>query len=234
MTSPSLRVAIVNFGLGNLFSVHRACQRVGLDVSITSSKEDVIAADAVLLPGVGAFGEAMANLRQADLVGPLRYISQSGRPLIGICLGQQLLMSESEEFGNHQGLGLIEGPVVRFGKPMGPNGEHLKVPQVGWNRIHRPDGSAPNAWGNSPLCSLNDGAYMYFVHSYYVKPVDASVQLSVSKYGDVDFCSSVRIGNTCAFQFHPEKSGPDGLGIYREIARFIARCHAEKDLQNVA
>ncbi len=234
MSLRTLQVAIVNFGLGNLFSVQRACERVGLHATITSSKQDVLSADAVLLPGVGAFGEAINNLRRADLVEPLRDISQAGLPLIGICLGQQLLMSESEEFGSHRGLDLIQGPVVRFRQPLASRGEILKVPQVGWNRICRPGGPDTNAWHGSPLCALDDGAYMYFVHSYYVKPVDPGVQLSMTKYGDIEFCSSVRIRNTCAFQFHPEKSGGDGLEIYRGIVSFIASCQTEKEKRHAA
>lgn len=224
---PRLKVAIVDFGLGNLFSVHRACERVGLDAEITNSKQQVLAADAVLLPGVGAFGDAMDNLTKADLVGPLRYIHHSGKPLIGICLGQQLLMSESEEFGCHKGLGLIDGTVTRFCDPHGSSGQILKIPQVGWNRIHRPShAGTQDIWADSPLAGQAEGAYMYFVHSYYVQPTDPSVRLSVTRYGDVEFCSSVRVGNTCAFQFHPEKSGTDGLQIYQQIAQFISQRHS--------
>lgn len=223
----ALTVAIVDFGLGNLFSVQRACQRAGLLAEITSSKEKVLAADGVILPGVGAFGDAMDNLRRDDLVSPLRDVSQAGRPLIGICLGQQLLMSESEEFGNHRGLGLIEGTVTRFCNPRGREEQILKVPHVGWSRIHRPVDAdrLADRWSGSPLDGLVDGTYMYFVHSYYVRPADESVQLAMTCYGNMEFCSAIRIGNTCAFQFHPERSGPDGLSIYRRLADFITAAH---------
>jgi glutamine amidotransferase len=231
-----LKVAIVDFGLGNLFSVQRACERAGLLAEITSSKESVLAADGVILPGVGAFGDAMENLRRADLIGPLRYVSQSGKPLVGICLGQQLLMSESEEFGHHRGLGLIEGTVVRFREPCGPEGQPLKIPHIGWSRIHRPN--TPNEkedrWSGSPLEGLADGTYMYFVHSYHVKPADHSVELAMTCYGDLEFCSAVRSGNTCAFQFHPERSGPDGLSIYCRLAEFIVDAHERTKLHSVA
>ena len=141
-------------------------------------------------------------------------------------------MSESEEFGSHPGLNLIEGTVVRFRGPRDAAGGILKVPQVGWNRIRHPNDSQNDTWAGSPLEVMKCGTHMYFVHSYYVQPVDPSVRLSVTSYGDVEFCSSVRVGNTCAFQFHPEKSGPDGLHIYRQIAAFIARCHSEKELRH--
>lgn len=225
------RVAIVDFGLGNLHSVHRACARAGLDAHVTQSRDEVLAADAVLLPGVGAFGDAMANLRRADLIGPLRQVHHSGKPLVGICLGLQLLMSESEEFGAHEGLNLIEGRVVRFAGPQGRDGRTLKIPQVGWNRIHAP-ASEPGSWSGTPLSGLGEGTFMYFVHSYYVRPERPSVALSVTRYGDIEFVSSVRSGNTIAFQFHPEKSGPDGLRIYQQIADFVTAQTQRKDVQH--
>ncbi|GBD37704.1 Imidazole glycerol phosphate synthase subunit HisH [bacterium HR36] len=219
------RVAIVDYSLGNLFSVKHACEKVGLDAFISADKHEILGADAVILPGVGAFGDAMECLRQRDLVRPLQDIAQSGKPLIGICLGQQLLMTESFEFGRHRGLNIFEGSVVRFDNPMGPNGP-LKVPQVGWNRIYRPDflkqHIAGDPWHQSPLAGLRDGEYMYFVHSFYVKPADPSVVLAVTRYGHIQFCSSLRRGNVMAFQFHPERSGPQGIHIYRNLAHLIA------------
>jgi glutamine amidotransferase len=231
-----LKVAIIDFGLGNLFSVQRACERAGFLAEITSAKEVVLAADGVILPGVGAFGDAMENLRRADLVSPLRSIAHAGKPVIGICLGQQLLMSESEEFGHHRGLGLIEGTVVRFRDPVDRDGRSLKVPHVGWSRIRRPEepGGNGDPWDGSPLDGLPDGTYMYFVHSFHVQPADRSVRLSVTNYGDAEFCSAVRLRNICAFQFHPERSGPAGLSIYRRMADFIASRSVRNNLQNAA
>jgi len=226
------RVAIVDYSLGNLFSVKHACEKVGLDAFISADKREILTADAVILPGVGAFGDAMECLRQRDLIRPLQDIAQSGKPLIGICLGQQLLMTESFEFGRHRGLNIFEGPVVRFDNPIGPNGP-LKVPQVGWNRIYRPDylkqQTVGDCWHNSPLEGLRDGEYMYFVHSFYARPVDPSVVLAVTRYGHIEFCSSLRKGNVMAFQFHPERSGPLGIQIYRNLARLIAQhCRVEE------
>jgi glutamine amidotransferase len=134
-------------------------------------------------------------------------------------------MTESFEFGRHRGLNIFEGPVVRFDNPRGPHGP-LKVPQVGWNRIYRPDylkqQTAGDPWHDSPLHGLRDGEFMYFVHSFYVQPADPSVVLAVTRYGHIEFCSSLRRGNVMAFQFHPERSGPQGIQIYRNLARLIA------------
>jgi glutamine amidotransferase len=225
MRSAAPKVAIVDYSLGNLFSVQQACARVGLEGIITSSKDEILAAAAVILPGVGAFGDAMDNLRRLDLVSPLRDLAQSDTPLVGICLGQQLLMSESFEFGRHRGLGIFEGQVVRFDQPRAAGGI-LKVPQVGWNRIHVPGNRRAHAatlagtdgWNGSPLTGLADGAFMYFVHSFYVQPADAGVVLATTRYGHLEFCSSLCRRNVAAFQFHPERSGQDGMRIYRNIA----------------
>lgn len=227
--------AIVDYGLGNLFSVQRACEYVGLPAHITSSRDEVLQADAVILPGVGAFGDAMAALHRLDLVSPLQDIAASGKPLIGICLGLQLLMSESYEFGTHAGLNIIQGPVVRFENPVSASGT-LKVPQIGWNRIcktraqepgqHNTDG---DEWSGSPLAGLPDGEFMYFVHSFYAQPDELDVVLSTSRYGHITFCSSLKKGNVFASQFHPERSGSRGLDIYRNIAALI---HNQKERNN--
>ena len=212
-------VAIVDYGLGNLFSVGQACEHAGLQPVIVSDAPTILKADAVILPGVGAFGDAMESLHRLDLTGPLKDTAAAGRPLVGICLGLQLLMSESHEFGRHAGLNLIAGPVIRFDKPQGSD-RMLKVPEVGWNRIGRPrttDG-APDPWAGSLLEGLSEGEYMYFVHSFYAKPETPGVALSVSTYGGIEFCSAVRQGSVCAFQFHPERSGTQGLRIYCNLA----------------
>jgi len=222
MTSPheTPQVAVVDYGLGNLFSVRHVCEHVGMNATITADRREMAAADAVILPGVGAYGDAMACLRRLDLVGPLREIALSGKPLLGVCLGQQLLMSESHEFGLHQGLNIIPGDVVRFENPQGRRGP-LKVPHVGWNRIAKPAGD-DRRWDGTPLERRAEGEYMYFVHSYYVRPQDPSVVLAVSKYGDVEFCAAVRRDNVVAFQFHPERSGRAGVAVYQHFAEMVA------------
>lgn len=216
MERQPIRVAIVDYGLGNLFSVKHACEHVGMQGIITSANSEILAADAVILPGVGAFGAAMESLKKLDLISVLRDVALSDKPFFGICLGMQLLMTESYEFGFHKGLGIIKGSVVRLDKPTGPSGK-LKVPQVGWNRIIK----GLSAWSASPLAGLADGAYMYFVHSFYVKPEDPQLLMATTRYGDIEFCSALKQGHTFAMQFHPERSGAHGLRIYRNIASII-------------
>lgn len=223
-----LRVAIIDYGLGNLFSVFQACGYAGMEACITSAKKEILSADAAILPGVGAFGDAMRALERLELVLLLRDLVSEGKPLIGICLGMQLLMTESYEFGRNRGLGVIEGPVVRLEEGAGPTGR-LKVPEVGWNRIFKNQGLAGNekrnddVWAGSPLEGLQDGEYMYFVHSYYPKPEDPRVVLSVSRYGNTEYCSGLMVGNVFAAQFHPERSGRAGLRVYENIAAMISK-----------
>lgn len=218
-------VAIVDYGMGNLFSVQMACEKTGLAAAITSEARDILVADAVILPGVGAFGDAMAALRRLDLVAVLKDAAAHGKPLLGICLGLQLLMWESSEFGRHQGLGLVPGTVVRFPDPQ-QQGRKLKVPQVGWNQLRYPARNPPRrqqAWQDSYLRGLAEGDFMYFVHSFIAQPQDPEQVLSTSRYGDVEFCSSLRAGNIFGCQFHPERSGPQGLRIYQNLAAQLQR-----------
>lgn len=219
-----LRVAIVDYGLGNLFSVKHACEHVGLDATVTGDRAAILSADAVLLPGVGAFGDAIECLNKLDLVEPLRDLAQSDTPLIGICLGLQLLMTESHEFGRHRGLDIVPGEVARFENPRGPRGP-LKVPQIGWSQVRRPSTRPGGAdpWHGTPMAGQRDGEYQYFVHSFYVKPADAAAVLCTSRYGDVEYCSAVRKGNVFAFQFHPERSGPAGLRVYETVASTVRK-----------
>ena len=214
------KVAIVDFGLGNLYSVRHACRKVGLDAEITASRQAILNADAVILPGVGAYRDAMKNLRSLDLVGVLRDIAASDKPLLGICLGMQLLMSESSEFGHHEGLDIIKGTVIHFGQPH-EEARTLKVPQIGWNRIQK---SGPGTdWRTSLLAGVPDDAYMYFVHSYIVQPEDQNMVLSTTRYGDVEFCSSLQKGTVFACQFHPERSSQWGIAIYQNLAAYFDR-----------
>ncbi|MBI3332860.1 MAG: imidazole glycerol phosphate synthase subunit HisH [Candidatus Omnitrophica bacterium] len=219
MRKPS--VAIVDYGMGNLFSVKNACEQVGMEACVTSDAREIRQADAVILPGVGAFGKAMETLRQLGLVDLLKEVADSGqgKPFVGICLGMQLLMTKSFEFGEHEGLGLVEG-VVQSLQVSVQGGLKLKVPQIGWNAISLP---TRGHWEDSPLDGLTGGEQMYFVHSFYVTPMgkDTGVDLSKTSYGPLQFCSSLRKGNIVAFQFHPERSGPDGLRIYRNLAQWI-------------
>jgi glutamine amidotransferase len=217
-------VVIVDYGMGNLFSVRRACQTIGLEADITTSMAAVLRASAIILPGVGAFGVAMENLRNLGLVDVLKEAVAEGKPLLGICLGMQLLMTESREFGHHQGLGIIQGDVAKLPEGMS-GGCRLKVPQVGWNGIHSVPGDLGgdgrgSHWGGTVLQGLADGEYQYFVHSFYCRPVDRAV-LSRTQYGLFQFCSAVRQNNVQGCQFHPERSGPQGLQVYKNFASIV-------------
>ena len=214
------KVAIVDYGMGNLFSVKHACDHVGIDAELTTSSEAVRAADAAIVPGVGAFGDAMSTLRTLGMVDALREVAEEGKPIFGICLGLQLLMTESYEFGTHPGLGLVEGTVEFFGEPHDGQ-RRLKVPQLGWNSLYRSGEGDP--WADTWLRGQRDGVPMYFVHSYYVKPADDATRIATTRYGDVEFCSAVKYRNVFACQCHPERSGPDGLRVYEEFARDLRR-----------
>ena len=216
-------IAVIEYGLGNIFSIKHACEHFGLRAEVTSDKAVIAAAKAVILPGVGAFGDAMKALRSLDLVAPLKDFAASGKPLVGICLGQQLLFSRSHEFGLHEGLGFIEGDVIRFDAPR-LNGKELKVPHVSWCAVHAPgsdaaDGESPSQWDGTLLQGVNQGDEMYFVHSFYTVPKDASVATTLSRYGETEFCSGVKKGNVAGFQFHPERSGEVGMKVYHNLAK---------------
>lgn len=212
MKKSSPKVAIVDYALGNLYSIKNACDYVGLESTITSAKNEILGADIVILPGMGAFGDAMDTLTKLDLVYVLQDFAACGKPLIGICLGIQLLFSKSYEFGEHKGLGLIEGIVV----PLGNNNElnkKIKIPQVGWNQLHM-----ARSWENSLLEEVSDLEYMYFVHSFIPQPKDKSIILSTTIYGEAEFCSSIKYNNITACIFHPERSGLAGIKMYRKLA----------------
>lgn len=214
-------IAIIDYGLGNLFSVRNACKHVGLHAEITNDKSVIEKADAVILPGVGAFDVAMKNLDKLDLVIPIKEFVESGRPFMGICLGLQLLFTESEEFGVSRGLDLIEGRVVKF-PAINNHGKKVKVPQIGWNRIFKSNGPY-NSNGKSPLKEIVDGEFMYFVHSFYVKPLTETNILTKTKYEGIEYCSSIFFKNVFGAQFHPERSGKKGIGIYSKWAESIGK-----------
>ena len=208
MIQPS--VVIVDYGIGNLFSVVGAVNAVGVDDPVVSSDISKIkSADRVILPGVGAFGDGMDNLRERDLVSVMQDRSASDRPTLGVCLGMQLLMDGSDEFGVHDGLGAIRGSVTRFAPEIG-----MKIPLIGWERLIEPK---KDMWKTSVLSELEGGTHMYFVHSYYVDPAEDSNVLATTRFGEFEFCSVVREGNTTGVQFHPERSGEDGIQIYRNF-----------------
>ena len=198
-------IAIIDYQMGNLRSVQKALEKVGQQAVITSDAAEIGRAEKVILPGVGAFEDCIAELRRRDLVGPIKDAVAADKPFLGICLGLQLLFDVSYENGTHEGLGILPGEVVRFEVP-----EELKVPHMGWNGLavkRRP-----------PLLEgIAEGTHVYFVHSYYVKPRDASVIATETDYGG-PFCSMVWRGNLFATQFHPEKSQAEGLKILANFA----------------
>lgn len=212
MNSTKKKVVIIDYQLGNLFSVKQACDTVGMDAKISSDREDVLNADALILPGVGAFIEAMNNLEKLDLVTAIKEKTTKGIPLFGICLGQQLLFTNSEEFGAGYGLDLIPGVIKKF--PAKYHEIKIKVPHIAWNKIY----TNQQEWGKTSLQELNNNEFMYFIHSYYVEPTNNDCILTKTNYSGIEFCSSVLINNIFATQFHPEKSGEKGLSIYRNWA----------------
>jgi glutamine amidotransferase len=201
-------IAIIDYQMGNLRSVQKALERVGHPAVITSDPKEIGAADRVILPGVGAFEDAIAELRRRDLVGVIKDVVAADKPFLGICLGLQLLFDVGYENGVHEGLGIVPGECVRFELPI-----TYKVPHMGWNglQIRRP---APMLEG------VADGTNFYFVHSYYVKPRNPEVIAAETDYGG-SFCSMIWRGNLFATQFHPEKSQADGLRLLKNFAERV-------------
>ena len=209
------KVIIIDYKLGNLFSVNEACKRVGIPATISSDKGLIEEADALILPGVGSFKEAMKNMHALDIANPIKEFVSTGKPIFGICLGQQLLFTESEEFGNSKGLDLIPGIIRKFSEK--DSSKKIKVPQIGWNKIYH-DPSAKH-WQETPLSQVAENSYMYFVHSFYAVPSVADHILSMTEYEGIIYTSSIINNNIFATQFHPEKSGEPGLSIYAQWAR---------------
>lgn len=224
--SEPLRATIVDFGGGNLYNVRRACLQVSIDASITTSPDEALRADAIILPGIGAMGEAMKSLESTGMDAALRQIAARGTPIFGVCLGMQILMSEGTEFAPHSGLGLLPGKVVGFPREEA-SGARLRVPHIGWNSIERAAGAA-TPWTDTPLAATNPGEHFYFVHSYYVMPQEPSIVVARTSYGGIEFPSAIAAGNIFACQFHPERSGPAGLDIYRQFAAQITPATASR------
>lgn len=209
------RIAIIDYGLGNLFSVKQACNHLNVEAKITSSVNEIENADALILPGVGAFATAMENLKSSSLVTPLLQFAKTGKPFIGICLGMQLMLTESEEFGKHKGLNLIEGVVKKFPK-IDKEGVNNKVPQIQWNRVYKKNTTVSSLFKN-----LKEGDFMYFVHSYYCQPKESNIIYAETKYAGINYASILINNNLIGIQFHPEKSAKKGLEIYENIINLI-------------
>lgn len=212
----NIDVVIIDYKLGNLFSVKHACIHVGLTPYVSFDKELIKNAKALILPGVGAFGDAMDNLNKLDLISPIKDFVSSGKPIYGVCLGMQLLFEESEEFGNNKGLGLIKGTINRF--PGYFNEKKMRVPHIGWNSIYNAN---LTIWESSALKNITQNELMYFVHSYYAKPTNENEILTNTNYENFEYCSAILKDNIFATQFHPEKSAKKGIEIYNEWAKKI-------------
>ncbi|RUM90941.1 MAG: imidazole glycerol phosphate synthase subunit HisH [Thermovibrio sp.] len=200
-------IAVVDYGMGNLRSVSKALEHVGATVKVTSNPMDLKDARGIVLPGVGAFRDAVSNLKKLGLWEPIVEEIKNGKPFLGICLGLQLLFEKSYEFGETEGLGVIKGEVVRF-----KLSKDYKIPHMGWNQIYKKKES-------KLLEGIREGEFFYFVHSYYVKPSSKSVVLTETDYG-IYFTSSIEFENVFATQFHPEKSQKVGLRLLENFLNF--------------
>jgi glutamine amidotransferase len=209
-----MKIAVIDYGIGNVRSILNAFENQGADVFLTNSKDAILKSDGLVLPGVGAFSHGMNNLEYYDLVDVIKKYVVSGKPFMGICLGMQLLFEESEEFGQTSGLGLISGKVVKLPTK---DDKNEKLPHVSWNEIN----CKANKWCGTVLDGVKKGSDMYFVHSFVAQPDNENHVLSITEYSDYNFCSSVKKGNIYGCQFHPEKSGKVGLKI---IKNFIKIC----------
>ncbi len=205
-------VVIIDYEMSNLHSVKRALDYFDIKNEISNNTEVITNSKIVILPGVGAFPEAMNKLNNLHLVDTIKDFVNSGKPLIGICLGMQLLFEKSEEFVSCDGLGIIEGIVKKF-----KNSDNYKVPHIGWNKIEK----TSNKFKNNLINFKEVDNFMYFVHSYYVEPTSNDIVASYTNYANMKFCSSINYNNIYAFQFHPEKSGKAGLNIYKNIKKLI-------------
>ena len=214
----NIKVAIIDYGLGNLFSIKQACENAGLKPFITADEKTISKSDAIILPGVGAFGHAMNCLRDNNLIEPLLEFAKSGKSFMGVCLGMQLLFSKSEEFGLNNGLNLINGSIRKF--PNSFKGDKIKSPQIQWNRIKNNNSID---WSNSPLKNIKNDTFMYFVHSFYCEPTNKSNILAYTNHMGFEYVSAVIKDNIIGFQFHPEKSSLQGIQIYSSWANLIKK-----------
>ena len=210
-----MKIAVIDYSIGNLFSVVQACKSVGLEPEVLDKPERLARYAGVILPGVGAFAEGIGNLRASGFVAPLLEHVRAGKPTFGICLGMQLLFEGSEELDPAEGLGVIGGRVKSL---RGAMTRELPVPQIMWNRAMDPR----ERWSGSPLRTISTGSHFYFAHSYYCD-AGAEDTIATTAYGDFEYTSCIQKDNVFATQFHPEKSGAVGLEIYRNWKSSMSR-----------
>jgi glutamine amidotransferase len=211
------QVTVIDYGMGNLLSVFRALEHCGAEVLITSDPERVKHAERLVLPGVGAFADGMDGLNKRGLIEAIKEFARAERPFLGICLGMQMMLESSEEFGNHDGLGLVLGRVVAI--PLtGTDSQPHKIPHIGWNKLIKP--SADTTWENTILAGLNSGVFAYFVHSFTAVPRHVENRLADCDYNGRVLSAVIRSGPYYGCQFHPEKSGEVGLEILHNFITF--------------
>ncbi len=212
-----INVVIIDYGVGNLLSVKQAFESLGVNVNISSDPKKILEASHTVLPGVGAFGNAMNSLEKYGLIDIIRVIGKKGKPLLGICLGMQLLLDESNEFGKTTGLGLIQGRVIPIPN-QSKDGFPLKAPNIGWGRL-KPRSSKSN-WIGTALEEINKNEYLYFVHSFMAVPSNLKYIIAEIDFGMNLIPAVISNGNIIGCQFHPEKSGPTGLKILRRFCAY--------------
>lgn len=205
-----ITIALLDYGIGNIKSISSALEKVGCNVLLTNNKKEIVSANGLIIPGVGAFKHGMDKLEKLDLISFIQDYSITERPILGICLGMQMLFSRSSEFGVSNGLNLIEGSVDKISNA----GQKLKLPHVSWNCLIE----NRIAWKNTILDSIGKENFMYFVHSFVASPVDKNNILSMTQYEGIEFCSTVKKNNIYGCQFHPEKSADQGLQILKSFS----------------
>lgn len=205
-------ITIIDYGVGNLYSIAKACRKFSDSIAITEDPEVIRSSLALILPGVGSFGAGIYGLKRRGLVEIIKEFADSGRPILGICLGAQLMMSKGYEFGEFDGLDIVPGKVVRFGELS----QGTKIPHIGWNKITVNDRKKETIFS-----SLGKESHFYFVHSYIMQPDDSRNVFATTNYGDKSFCSVIRQGNVYGCQFHPEKSGLAGLKIIKNFVELV-------------
>lgn len=213
-----MKIVVIDYSIGNVKSIINALRKVGIEPILSNKKEEILSADGLILPGVGAFSYGMENLNKYNLVEIIKEYTNRGKPLLGICLGMQMLMENSEEFGDTKGLGLIDGKVIKL--PL-ENSNYEKLPHISWNEISKNNID----WKNTILENITQNSDTYFVHSFVVLPKYKNNILSTTEYSNYSFCSSIKKDNIYGCQFHPEKSGKIGLKI---INNFIKICKDNK------
>lgn len=209
------RVTVVDYDVGNLFSVCRALEQCGAEVTLSDTPSTVARADRLVLPGVGAFGSCVEALRERELIAPIDVVVRAGRPMLGICVGMQMLLDTGTEFGEHSGLGYISGRVTRIPET-GADGHRLKLPHINWAGI---EPGESGRWEGTPLDAVTPGASVYFVHSYAAQPDDAAHRLAIYRYHGHAITAAVARDNITGVQFHPERSAGPGLAILEQFMR---------------